>query len=194
MGATVITNIAVFTHKPVSTPAASGGLFANEDPLVVVFSERYEKNCIPHKPAWGLDYVGSMGLFDEWVDKVAEHVEGGIVQYRACASTGGFRKAIKPHFADAQPLTPAVMARYRQRFTSISVEKRPLCEAFKSDEIEFETWLGTRVGMPIETAEQIENWLDDMVQLQNAQVAKGVPFYATTIWNEAFVPDTQKVF
>ena len=82
MGATVITNIRVFKHPQIQGKEIKSGLFEDED-LLIVLENTYEKNCHPHAPSWSLAFIGtSESLQNEYWSTTKENLDDGVTQLK----------------------------------------------------------------------------------------------------------------
>lgn len=152
MGATIFRNHKVFRLDKAITsdPVLSG--------VVIVSSEHCSKNCFPHTYSAGIEFIGSVELFENsYLPKTAYFFDDGLSQSSTLKNGSAFTKHLKKLYQEAKGLTISDIHSLGYYGYSWPVEMVPLL----SDPTNLKTfsfWLGTRCGSAIAT-------VDDMLRM-----------------------------
>lgn len=152
MGATIFRNHKVFRmDKAITSDPVLGG-------VVIVTSEHCSKNCFPHTYSAGIEFIGSVELFENsYLPKTAYFFDDGLSQSSTLKNGSAFTKHLKKLYQEAKGLTISDIHSLGYYGYSWPVEMVPLL----SDPTNLKTfsfWLGTRCGSAIAT-------VDDMLRM-----------------------------
>ncbi|RYY74522.1 MAG: hypothetical protein EOO52_13235 [Gammaproteobacteria bacterium] len=151
MGATLIRNHKVFKIDQGKTDDCS--LSGIE--IVIVASERCSKNCDPHIYKAGIEFIGTIDLFENsYLPKTSYFYNDGLSQSSTLKDGSAFTKHIKKLHDKAETLTVNDLHSMGYYGYSWPVEQVINIDD-RSNLKTFSYWLGTRCGAPITSGDDV---------------------------------------
>lgn len=93
MGATVTSKLTAY--KLPGKMISSGDLFGSSE-AIIIFAERFEKNCYPHTPSPRIDFIGSMDMFvNQYIPWCKDAFDDGIAQATFANNGSQYVKYVK---------------------------------------------------------------------------------------------------